>query len=284
MTKFSYAKINLSLNVINKKRPEGLHSLDMVNVCINLKDTIKIKFFDDQKKEITIICNNENVPTNKDNLVYKVVEKFQKQFNLNFSCIIKINKQIPVSAGLAGGSSNAATTLEILDKKYKTNMTMLQKMRFLEPITSDGPFLLVKKLSRVKGNGNIIEPINKKLKGKLFIVKPKKGCNTKDVFSNLSYANLNHPNINKVIDSLIQDDLNSFKKHVGNSLLESAIKLNEDVLDVLNRLTTCGFEVCMMSGSGSTCYAYSKSKSAYKLALSLFKKENYDIVGVFKII
>lgn len=280
----SYAKINLSLNVLNKSKPKEMHNLDMINVCINLKDYIKIKFLDDEYNDIVINSNNEDMPKDNDNLVYKVIEKFQKQFNMKFSCHVYILKNIPLNAGLAGGSSNAACVLKMLNRHFKTNMSLIQQARFIEPLTSDGPYMVVSKLSRVKGSGNVVEPINKSIKGKLFIVKPKLGCKTKEVFDNLSYQELIHPNINKVVEAIINDDINSLSNHVGNSLIGSATKLNDQIDDVLSRLKACGFEVVSMSGSGSTCFAYSKRKLPYKIALEIFKKENYDFIGTYKII
>ena len=82
MKKNSYAKLNLALNVTNKQKPKGLHELDMVNLTLSLKDTVNIKFLEEESNKTIICCNNEKVPLNQDNLVYKVIEKFKKNFHL----------------------------------------------------------------------------------------------------------------------------------------------------------------------------------------------------------
>ena len=187
MKKNNYAKINLALNVIDNKKPSNYHELDMINVTISLKDSVKIKFVKNDLNETIIKCNNESIPVDNTNLVYKVIEKFKKVFSLSFSCFVYINKKIPISAGLAGGSGNASATLDILNQHFKTNMSLKQKMKFIENITTDGPYMLVGLPCRVKGNGNIISPIKYNLKAKMLIVKPKIGCNTKEVFSSLDY-------------------------------------------------------------------------------------------------
>lgn len=284
MQKNSYAKLNLALNVLNKSKPQKLHDLDMINISISLKDIIKIKFFDDENNEIVISCNNKNVPIDNKNIVYKVIEKFKKTFNFSFSCKVEIVKHIPLEAGLGGGSSNGATTLDILDKKFKTNMTVLQKMKFLEPITSDGPYMVVSKTSRVKGNGNQITPLNCKFKAKILLVKPKSGCSTKDVYENLDYKNIVHPNINKIEESLLNNNFELLSKHLDNSLLNSACENNNDIVDILKRLKSCGFEIVSMTGSGSTCFAFSTKTRPYKIAKQIIKKENYELCDVFKII
>ena len=96
MKKCNYAKINLSLHVTNKNKPKDFHDLDMINFTINLKDSVSIKFIENNDNFINISCNNPLVPTDKTNIVYKVVEKFKKTYKLSFSCNININKKIPL--------------------------------------------------------------------------------------------------------------------------------------------------------------------------------------------
>jgi 4-diphosphocytidyl-2-C-methyl-D-erythritol kinase/energy-coupling factor transport system substrate-specific component len=163
-------------------------------------------------------------------------------------------------------------------------MSLKQKMKFIENITTDGPYMLVGLPCRVKGNGNIISPIKYNLKAKMLIVKPKIGCNTKDVFSSLDYKKLKRYNINKIQEALSNNDLDLLSSHIGNSLLPSAININKDILDVINRMKTCGFEIVSMSGSGSTCFAISKRKYPFKKAKEIFDKEKYDLIKVCKII
>ena len=260
MRKKCYAKLNIALNVLDKTKPKALHSLDMVNVKINLNDVLIMKTKQDNLNNILIECNNSDIPLNESNLVYKVIEKFKKIFSLSFSCKIIINKKIPTQAGLGGGSSNAAAALDLLDKKFKTNMSIIQKVNFLKTITSDGPYMLVDKTCRVRGNGEIISPLKKGLNSKIFIVKPFKGCSTKAVFDNIDYKNIKRFNINKLCDAIEQKDFKLLASHTGNSLIDSSVSLSFEIEDVLNRLKACGFEIISMSGSGSTCFALSKSK------------------------
>ena len=284
MIRRSYAKINLALNVLNKNKPSSLHDLDMFNVCISLYDTISIKFIEDNLSNITITCNNPKVPLDDKNLVYRVVEKFKKQFNLSFSAIVNIKKRIPLEAGLGGGSSNAACTLNMLDEHYKTNMSVLQKTKFIEPLTSDGPYFVLSTHCRVKGTGNNIIPIKSSFHKKVLLVKPKSGCSTKDVYTNLDYKNLVHPNINKVEQAIKENDFTLLSRHVDNSLTTSACSCNNEIIELLSRLKTCGFEIVSMSGSGSTCFAMCNNNLAYKRAKQIILKKNYELVGKYKII
>ena len=157
----SYSKINLALSIVNKTKPNGLHELDSLNLITSLHDVIKVKFYD-EGNDIKI-SSNKDIPLDENNLVSKVINKFKKVFNLTFSVDVTIIKNIPIQAGLGGGSSNAACMLDILNKKFKTNMNALEKINFLKDITSDGPLFVLNTTCRVKGKGNIISPIKRTL-------------------------------------------------------------------------------------------------------------------------
>ena len=284
MLRKSYAKINLALNVTNKNKPDKMHSLDMVNFTISLYDKISIRFIENKKSSTIITCNNANVPTDKNNLVYKVVEQYRNLFKKDFSCIIHIIKNIPLESGMGGGSSNAAVVLKMLDYHYETDMTVIQKSKFMENITSDGPYFIVSPYaSRIRGTGNILDPIYCNFKYQVALVKPRSGCSTKEVYGNLDYKNLVHPNINKIIDSIEKNDFSGVQRHCGNSLQNSAMNINKDIKDILQRLECCGFEIVMLTGSGSTCFAISNKKLPYKHFKQLFNKDDYELVGIYNL-
>lgn len=281
MVKYSYAKINLALNVLNKVKPSKLHNLEMINVLITLKDKITIKFFDNGLNEIKIICNKENIPTDENNLIYKVIRKFQERNRLNFSCVVKLNKKIPTEAGLGGGSSNAATTLNMLDEHFKTQMTTKDKTLFLESITSDGPFFVHDCIAKVKGNGNQISKLTCNFNKKVLLIKPKSGCNTSLIYNSLDYQTMPHPNMYKVEKALFDNDLIALSDSVDNSLKDAAIMENNEISDILNRLKACGFELVNMSGSGSTCFAISDRSLPYKNAKKIFNKKKLELFKIY---
>ena len=281
MKEKSFAKINMALNVV-KTLNNGYHDLDMINVSVRLHDTIKIKF--NQTGEIKLTSDDTNLPTDEKNTVVKVIQKVKNQFRLDFGCNIFIKKRIPQCSGLGGGSSNAAAVLNLLNKKFKLNMNSIQLINFIKPISSDAPYQLFTIPSRVKKTGEDLKPFECKFKGKLFVIKPKSGNSTKEVFENLKEDMLVHPNINKVERAMKDGDIMLLSKHVGNSLLETACSLNKDIEPLLKELRGIGFEIVGMSGSGSTCFAYSKNKKLYRLAKNHFVKEQYDICDNYRII
>ena len=284
MRKNNYAKINLALNVANKNKPSSFHDLDMINFCVNLKDSVSIKFINDSFDKISVFCNKNGVPTDENNIVCKVINKFKKTYKVSFSCEVHINKNIPVQAGLAGGTGNAVAILKMLNKKFKTNLSTLQMMKFMESIASDGPYMVTSCFARVKGKGEKVSPFNSNFKYKVLLVKPKTGCSTKEIFNSLDYKNLVHPNINKIEQGLKENDFNTVASHVGNSLTSAAIGLNNEITDVMSRLKCCGFEIVSMSGSGSTVFAISNRKLPYKFAKKIINESDYELVKLVKII
>ena len=143
--------------------------------------------------------------------------------------------------------------------------------------------MLVDKPCRVKGNGEIIEPLKSKINFNVLIVKPFSGCATKDVFNTLDYKNIKRVNINKLCDNFEKNDMLSASLCIGNSLVSSAINIVPEIEDILNRLKACDFEIVSMSGSGSTCFAISKRKYPFKKAKELFDKSKYSLVEVCRI-
>ena len=282
MKRNSYAKINLSLDVLNKSKPKDYHELDMINLLVDLHDVVKIKIYPN-RKDIVIKTNNDKVPTDSKNIVYKVITRFKEVTKKEFGIEVELIKNIPTEAGLGGGSSNAATVLSMLDKYFHIGMSNKQKVSFIASLTADGPFFIANKTARVKGIGDKINLIDSKLKAKVMIVKPYQGCSTKEIYGSLDYPNLVHPNNNKIETALLENNLDEIKKHACNSLQASAIRINNQISDVLTRLKVCGFDVVLMSGSGSSCFGISNKKAPFERALQIFNKDNYELVGIYKI-
>ena len=163
-------------------------------------------------------------------------------------------------------------------------MSVLQKTKFIEPLTSDGPYFILSAHCRVKGTGNNIIPIKSSFHKKILLVKPLTGCSTKDIYGNLDYKNLNHPNINKVEQAIKENDFSLLARHIDNSLIDSACLCNKEITELLSRLKTCGFEIVSMSGSGSSCFAICNNKLAYKRAKQIIHKKNHELVGIYKTI
>ena len=282
MKLYCNAKINLSLDVKDIKKPEGYHTLDMINLPIDLSDVLDVTIKDDGNN-IVLHSNNGKVPTDSRNVIYKIIEKFKKEFNKKFSIEVNITKNIPTEAGLGGGSSDAAFILNYLDEYFKTNMSLDQKIDFIMSITSDGPFFLTNKVARIKNKGEIVIPIDSSFDAKILLIKPFTGCSTKEIYGSLDYNNLDLPDTEKVINGLKYNDLEVLYESCKNSLQKAAMSKNAEINDILTKLKEIGFGVVSLSGSGSTCFAISKDDNLFKKAQETLNPNNYELFKIVKI-
>lgn len=274
----SFAKINLCLDVI-KKRPDQYHELDMVMVLIDLFDTISIKISD----KMEIKTNKGYLPKDDRNTVFKAVSLMREkyQFKENFS--INIVKNIPIQGGLGGGSSNAATTIKMIDKILNLKMSQKEMFAIGSQVGADVPFCLYGKAAVVKGFGEIIKPLKINLDMHIFIVKPRWGVSTPKAFSNLDLNNLYHPDCRKVIEALENDNYDLFINNIGNSLEGGAIKIVPKITKLKKELIDFGFDAAVMSGSGSTVFAITRDENLVNKAVIKFIKK-YDLIKKAKII
>lgn len=258
----SYGKINLAINVI-KKLDNGYHEVDMVMSRINFFDKIYIS---KQKKDaITLTCTNQYVPVNEKNLVYKVAQKVKDTFDIKTGLTIHINKCIPIQAGLGGGSSNAATTLEMLNKMFNLKMSTADKVAFTSEFGSDIAYFYYQGICRVKGQGDQVIPIKAKL-DKIYVslLKPHTGISTKDVYNKLDLKTCPHPDIDKVVAAIENNDYQSLTREMDNSLSDASMEVCEDVKETYLDLFSQNLDKVLISGSGSTVFGLSKSKSLVK--------------------
>ena len=176
----AYAKINLSLDIIGK-REDGYHLLEMVMQTIDLYDEITIE---KQDEGITIGCNKVYVPRDERNLAYKAAKLFIEKYNISQGVNINIKKNIPVSAGLAGGSTDAAAVLKIMNRLFNINAEDEELMKLGEELGADVPYC-IKGDCLCEGIGEKVTEL-KRFKDKIIvIVKPPFGISTKVYIKNL---------------------------------------------------------------------------------------------------
>jgi len=280
MIKKSYAKINLALN-IKQRYENGYHELDMIMVKVNLYDKLYFtRLFND---EIIITSNNSFLPTNSKNLVYQVIEKFKKVYKIKSGIKVHMIKTVPMQAGLGGGSSNAAVTLEAMDEMFGTRMSLEEKVEFIKDFGSDIPFFLYKETCRVSGLGDVIQPVENHLSGvKVILVKPFLGVSTKLVYKNVDMDTCDHPDIEKLLVAIKEDDYGTVVQNIKNSLQESAINIRPIIQTVMDKLNNLGVDVCMVSGSGTTIFALTKSEEvATTVRQTLNTKGNFVFITEF---
>jgi 4-diphosphocytidyl-2-C-methyl-D-erythritol kinase len=256
LTLKSYAKINLCLHVL-KKREDGYHEIFSVMQAIDLFDRLTLN---KTEKDIVIRCDHPDVPEDEDNLAFKAADLLFKEKNLKRGLRIDIEKQIPVSAGLGGGSSNAAFTLKGMNQLFDLKLSFQKLHSLASRIGSDVPFFLYSGQAVTKGRGERIVPI--KLYGGywLILICPHLAISTRSIYQNVkidltedkSFINLNFcDNKNGFFKSLKQFDNDLEKVVTSRYAIVSRIK---------KTLETSGAIKSSMSGSGPTVYGIFEEK------------------------
>lgn len=269
----SYAKINLNLKILNK-RQDGYHNIKSIIQTISLKDTIKLK----KNKKIICKTNNKNIPTNEKNLAFKAAKIFFNHTKLNLGVKIKIKKKIPTQSGLAGGSSNAATTLIGLNKLYKTNLTTSELVNLAKKIGADVPFLVCGGTALVQGTGEMIKNIKPIKNCYILIVKPNFNISTKKAYLkyDIMFDELEKKTNSDFVENLSfaiekEKNLKEIKKFLINDF-EKVLK-NENIIKIKKEMLKKGAVCCSLTGSGSAIFAIFEEKNKAKLAKKFFKKQ-----------
>jgi 4-diphosphocytidyl-2-C-methyl-D-erythritol kinase len=253
----AYAKINLGLNVVNK-RNDGYHNLKMVMASVDLYDEL---IFEDHK-DIVVICDVD-VCSMEDNLVYKTAKLMKKDFAVDRGVKIILTKRIRSGAGLAGGSSDAAATIRGLNKLWKLGLSFEEQFKIASFIGSDVPFCLCGELAVVEGRGEIITNLDIDINLFVVLIYPDYQSFTTEVFK-LYKDFKDNAQINKLVRSIKEKDIKEISKRAFNDLesVVNIIGLKNDKItinDIKQQAMLSGCLGSTMSGSGSTVLGFTHS-------------------------
>jgi 4-diphosphocytidyl-2-C-methyl-D-erythritol kinase/energy-coupling factor transport system substrate-specific component len=262
------AKINLGLDVLGK-RSDGYHDLDMVMASVDLADRVTVRELEDETG-IYLRSNSAFVPLNKKNHAYKAAGLIKKKFNIQKGVEIYIDKKIPVAAGLAGGSSDAAATLRALNQLWQLNLTLAELSQLGEQIGSDVPYCVYGQTARVTGRGETVRPLEHDKKSWVILVKPEFGVSTPDIFRQVRLESVQHPDIDAIEKAVVTSDFDALCQNLGNSLEAVTLAKHPLILKIKQRLLTSGADGVLMSGSGPTVFALcQQEKKAQRICNSL---------------
>lgn len=268
----AYAKINLFLDVIGK-RTDGYHNLNMIMQSIDLWDEIEIN---EISQGIEVTCDNIGLPTDKRNIAYRAAELFINTYNINSGVKIKIKKNIPIEAGLAGGSTDGAAVIKMLNEMFNKNLSQEEMIDLGKKIGADVPFCIVGGTAQCEGIGEIITPLRPIEDCILVLIKPNFGISTKDVFQKIDEKSYSHPEIDEILKGIDQGDLSKVASNLKNVLEEVTIEQNPIILDIKSMIKESGSIGTLMSGSGPTVYGVFddlyKAKECYKEAIKKYSK------------
>ena len=256
MISFPNAKINLGLRIISE-RDDGFHNIESVFYPINLFDILEVNKSNNQKKKITINYSN-NFQTIKNDLCKKAYNLLDSDFNLP-SVNVYLHKNIPIGAGLGGGSSNAVSMLKILNSLFKLNLNHEQLLFYCKKLGSDCPFFLINKPAFISGLGDEINSnISISLSEyKLLLISPSKFISTKKVFTSIKNKNIlinNQIKSEHFIKLLNEKFIKSWKENLKNDLEFTTFSFIPELKKIKEKLYKMGAVYASMTGSGSSVY------------------------------
>lgn len=262
------AKINLGLDVLRRKE-DGYHEVKMIMQTIQLHDQIHMKKI--QEEEIRIHTNLYYLPNNENNLAYKAAKMLKDEFHLPGGVSINLKKVIPVAAGMAGGSSDAAAVLYGMNKMYGLKLSMQELMDRGVKLGADVPYCIMRGTALAEGIGEKLTKLPAMPKCHILIAKPPINVSTKFVYENLHANDLKpeeHPQVDAQLEALEEGDLEKLVEHMGNVLERVTVPEYPVINEIKELMTANGALGAMMSGSGPTVFGifteYAKAKAAYQ--------------------
>ncbi len=252
------AKINLALDVLHK-RPDGYHEVEMVMTTIDLADRIQLKTT--RQREIRITSHTNYIPNDHRNLAYQAAQLLMQRYPVSEGVEISIDKQIPIAAGLAGGSSDAAATLRGLNKLWNLGLSMDELAILGAEIGSDVSFCVYGGTALATGRGEIIKKLPAPPNCWVVLAKPKLGVSTADVYRRFDVNKAEHPDVQGLIQSLYRKDYHEMCGLMGNVLESVTLKKYPEVAHIKEQIQSFGADVVLMSGSGPTVFALVEHES-----------------------
>lgn len=277
------AKINLGLDVV-RRREDGYHEVRMIMQTIQLYDRLDIKRT--QEPGIQIQTNLSFLPVNENNLIYKAAKLLMDEFSITDGVSVKLDKRIPVAAGMAGGSTDAAAMLIGVNRLFSLGLTKRQLMERGVQIGADVPYCIMRGTALAEGIGEALSLLPPMVKCPVLIAKPSISVSTKFVYQNLKLDDTTiHPDIDRLIDDIKAKNLHDIAAHMGN-VLETVTIPNYPVIDEIKKhMLSNGAVGAMMSGSGPTVFGLfddeDTAKKAYKAMRSSHLARQVYLTSVY---
>lgn len=265
------AKINLGLDVI-RRREDGYHEVKMIMQSIRLFDRLTLT--KSRTPGIHLSTNLSFLPTNEDNLVYKSAKLLLDVFDIKGGLDIHLDKRIPVAAGMAGGSTDAASCMLAVNRLFGLKLSINQLMDMGVKLGADIPYCLLKGTALSEGIGEILSPLPKAPDCYVLIAKPGFHVSTRFVYANLKLDETTvHPDIDCMISCIRDNDLYGMCSHMANILETVTIPEHPEIETIKSTMLENGAIGALMSGSGPTVFGifdnFDKAKAAKEVCRQL---------------
>lgn len=272
----AHGKINLGLDVL-RKREDGYHELRMIMQQVGLYDGIDIERMGkslDGERHIIIETNLRYLPVNENNLAYKAAALLMDEFNIQESIHIKIKKLIPVSAGMAGGSADAAAVLKGVNRMFDLGLSKKALMERGLKLGADVPYCVMGGTALAEGIGEILTPLKNIPPCYIILAKPGINVSTKMVYGALRADEIEvHPDIDGIIQSIDDGNLYEMAGKMGNVLADVTQPLYPVITEIKEEMLSLGAINAMMSGSGPTVFGLFDNKEKAMNAYAALKAD-----------
>ncbi|MDY5846586.1 MAG: 4-(cytidine 5'-diphospho)-2-C-methyl-D-erythritol kinase [Bariatricus sp.] len=264
-------KINLGLDVLGR-RENGYHDVRMIMQTLYLYDNVTL-----QKKAepgIEIESNLFYLPKDENNIAWKAAQMLMEEFDLPGGIRISLEKRIPVAAGMAGGSSNAAAVLYGMNQMYQLGLSQEELMQRGVKLGADVPYCIMRGTVLAEGIGEELTPLMPMPKCQILIAKPPISVSTKMVYEKLDSREIkNHPDIDGIIEGLEQRSLEKVAASMGNVLEQVTVEAYPVIARIKECMLKNGALGAMMSGSGPTVFGIFKDRKTAKMAYNRVKAQ-----------
>ncbi|MFE0560200.1 4-(cytidine 5'-diphospho)-2-C-methyl-D-erythritol kinase [Paenibacillus sp. NPDC058910] len=272
------AKINLMLDVLHK-RPDGFHEVEMVMTMIDLADRLEMS---EQKRDTIIITSQAGyIPLDEKNLAFQAARLIKERYDVKKGVHIHLDKKIPVAAGLAGGSSDAAATLRGLNRLWGLDIPQEELLALGAELGSDVPFCVTGGTALATGRGEVLTPIPNPPQCWVIVAKPPINVSTAEVYGRLRSEQIqHHPSAERMVEALTQGSFQQMCQSLGNVLEEVTLKMHPEVQQLKEGMLKLGADGALMSGSGPTVFGLvSKESKVARIYNGLrgFCKEVYAV-------
>lgn len=253
------AKINLSLDVVGK-RQDGYHSVKMLMQSIGLFDELAVE---KGNEGIRIYCDKISIPCNETNTTYKAAKLIIDKYGITDGADINIAKKIPVAAGLAGGSTDAAGVIYALNEIFGLHMTTEVMRDIGLKVGADVPFCISGGTSLAEGIGEILTPLKPLAGAWCVVAKPSVSVSTKDVYSRLKIDEIpKHPDTGRLIEYINRNDIKSLSLNMINVLENVTVKMHPVIFEIKNIMLEFDALGSIMSGSGPSVFGLFDNRNA----------------------
>lgn len=259
----AYAKINLGLDVL-RRREDGYHEVKMVMQTVGISDTLEFEKL--EQDTIHIAVNKAELPCNEDNLIYRAVKLMKDTCGISEGVGVRLEKRIPVAAGMAGGSTDAAAAIHGMDRLFGLGLSLEEKQKLGVKIGADVPYCLMGGTALSEGIGEVLTALPAVPRGFLVVAKPDIDVSTRFVYENLHANSLKqHPDIDGMVESIRQGDLQGIADRMENVLETVTVRHYPIIEQMKEFLRGQGAMNALMSGSGPTVFGiFEKQETAEK--------------------